>query len=790
MDHLNQPPYGSTSTALVRHPIIPPVSYDGPNSVPTSRYGLEGQDDRDSEGVLFEYWRILSRHKTSILLSAFGGLVLGFLIGIPMKPVYRARTSLEVLNLNEDFMNMKQSSPVTTNDNSFEVSEEETQAKLLNGDALLQRVFAKLDPESALRPKRPAAALSGWRSWFHLPERVELTDRQKLLAKASDTLKVRPTPRTRVLEVTADSKDPEFAAMFVNTLVSEFVQQNMEARMSVSQKTGEWLRREIDDARARLQTSEDALQSYARESGLIFTDAEETNVQTEKLQQVQQSLSNATADRIAKQARFELSKNSPPDALPDILGDEGLQEANSKLIDLRRQVASLSAVFNPGYTKLQEAQADLAAMEASFKHDREEVLKRIENDYQQAAGSEKLLSAAYDAQAREVTGQSEKAIQYNILKREVESNRTLYDTMLQQTKQASIASAMRASNVRVVDPAGAPQKPVFPNFPLNSVIGLFAGLFMSVAFVTLRERADRTLQQPGDVKLWIDLPELGTIPNSSTGKLAYGAYGRRTETSLDANSAAIPNRALGSRGESHKVELITWKNKPSIVAEAFRSALTSIFFVGENGSRPRVLVFTSASPADGKTTVVSNLAIATAEIRLKVLVIDADLRRPRMHEVFSLPNERGLTDLLSEEFSKRNLIDLIQETPIPGLHVLTGGPPTQSASHLLYSPNFAALLNEVKEEYDMILIDTPPMLQMTDARVAGRLADAVVLVARAGLTTRDSLLAVKERFAEDRIRVLGTILNDWDSRRSTNGYYSGSYYGRQYGRYAPAESEK
>jgi capsular exopolysaccharide synthesis family protein len=278
------------------------------------------------------------------------------------------------------------------------------------------------------------------------------------------------------------------------------------------------------------------------------------------------------------------------------------------------------------------------------------------------------------------------------------------------------------------------------------------------------------------VKLWVDLPELGTIPNSATGKLAYG---RRAQAELEASRGSMRNRALAATTESHRVELITWSNKPSIVAEAFRSTLTSIFFVGENGARPRVLVFTSASPADGKTTVVSNLAIATAEIRLKVLVIDADLRRPRMHDVFSLPNDRGLTDLLAEEFSKRNVVDLIQPTAIPGLHVLTGGPPTQAASHLLYSPNFAALLHEVKEDYDMILIDTPPMLQMTDARVAGRLADAVVLVARAGQTTRDALLAIKERFLEDRIRILGTVLNDWDPKRAPSGYYgrySSSYY--------------
>jgi capsular exopolysaccharide synthesis family protein len=187
---------------------------------------------------------------------------------------------------------------------------------------------------------------------------------------------------------------------------------------------------------------------------------------------------------------------------------------------------------------------------------------------------------------------------------------------------------------------------------------------------------------------------------------------------------------------------------------------------------------------DGKTTIVSNLAIATAEIRRKVLIIDSDLRRPRMHHVFDLQNERGLSDLLSEELSETNLASLIQETSIPNLHVLVAGPPTQAAAHLLYSPNFAATLARLKDVYDLILIDTPPVLSMTDARIAGRLADAAVLVARANVTTRDALLAVKQRFVEDGIPLLGTILNDWDPRKSPSGYYGGynrSYYKHGYG---------
>jgi len=755
-------------------------------------YGFEAPEEDDSGAGLLDYWRMLRRHKLAILLSAAAGLALGFAVGIPMKPVYRAHASIEVLNINDDFMNMRQTNPVTTNEYSYDTSEEQTQAKLLESSALLDRVYAKLDPKFSPKPAKAAMATSGWRSWLHLPQPIAPTAREKLLNKAANSLKIRAIPRTRVLEVSADSTDPDFAALFANTLVEQFVQQNIEARLNTTQRTSDWLGREIEDARTRLRHSEDALQDYARSSGLIFTD-ENTNVATEKLQQVQQELSAATADRIAKQSRFELARNSPPDSLADVLNDTGLRETEAKINDVRRQIADLSAVYSPEFSKVKRAEAELASLQEAFERNRADILKRIENDYSEATRKEKLLAGAYDAQTREVSGQDEKAVQYNILKREVDSNRQLYDTMLQQMKQASIASALRASNIRVVDPAEMPDRPVFPNFKLNSALGLFAGLFMSVAFVTIRDRADRTLQQPGEIKLWTDLPELGTIPSSSVkaGKYYYrltehqastnGGFDavtqrasakRRSRSTTEPRTAATEgSRSVDKRKPAQSVELITWQQKPSLIAEAFRSALTSILFVGENGSRPRVLAFTSSNASDGKTTVVSNLAIAAAEIRHKVLVIDADLRRPRMHQIFDLPNERGLSDLLRDDFSDKTLKGLIQQTEVPGLQVLTGGVPTHAAANLLYSPHLAALIRKFKDQYDMVLIDTPPMLQMTDARIIGRVADAVVLVARAGQTTRDAMIAAKERLGEDRVRVLGSVLNDWDPKKAAGGYY-------------------
>ena len=590
-----------------------------------------------------------------------------------------------------------------------------------------------------------------------------------------------PTARTRVLEVTIDSTDPQLASDFANTLTQEFIAQSIEARWTTVQSTSEWLHRELEDARAKLRSSEDALQNYASTSGLIFTD-ETNNVATEKLQQLQQNLSASTADRITKQSRYELAQSAPPDTLGDVLNDASLRESLAKINEIKRQLAEASTVFVPESTKIQRLQAELDALQSGFDRQKSDIITHIQNDFTEANRKEKLLSAAYNAQAREVTGQDEKAIQYNILKRDVDSNRQLYDTMLQQMKQASISSAIRAGNVRVVDPAEIPSASFSPDFRLNSALGLMAGLLASVALVTIRDRADRTLQQPGDIKLWTDVTELGVIPNAILGA-RVGQYYR----SLANGASALLNKpAINSPAVSLPVELVTAQKTPSASAEAFRSTLTSMLFISEDANRPRVMVFTSANAADGKTTVVSNIGIAAAEIRMKVLIIDADLRRPRLHDIFKLDNERGLADILTGEVDEAGVASLVKPTEVKNLSVLTAGTSTEAAAHLLYSPFWGALLEKLRLEFDMILVDTPPMLQMTDARVAARMADAVVLVARSNLTTRDVMIAAKDRLIEDRIHILGAILNDWDPKHSPGGYYgyyrSNYYHANHYGK--------
>ena len=774
----------SSAPSLVAYPAAaaqPPALRDfdfGP-----TRYMADPSSEGQSSGELMEHWRILRRHKWIIALFTLGGALLGILVGIPQTPVYQARTSLEILSLNEDFMNMKQNNPVTSNESSGDSSELQTQSKLLESEELMQRVLSKLHDGKPIE-RYASGPATGWRGILHLPQPAPLTPREDLLLKASKSLKVRATPRTRIIEILVQSPDRQLAWTFANTMANEFATESLENRWKVTQRTSEYLGHEISDTRKNLEKSEDALQSYARQSGLLFTgDSQNSSVSDQKLQQIQQQLSLATTERIAKQSRYELARTSPPDSLPDVLNDPGLREAASKITDLRRQVAELSVTYTPEYSKLQRLQAQLVALESSFQHDRAAIIDRVKDDYQDASRRESLLDAAYTAQTKEVTGQDEKAVQYNILKREVESNRQLYDMMLQQLKQSSLASALGAAKVRVIDPADLPLKPVSPDLPVNAGLGLFSGFFIGILFVLIRERTNRALQNPGDAQFWTNLPELGTIPTAFLGQPRSAAARRAARSLTTPTGSNGKSLTLQNPGRNKMMpEMMTWQQKPSIVSEAFRGVLTSILFSG-NGHRPRVLVFSSASPGEGKTTVVSNLGIALAEIETRVLIIDADLRCPRLNQVFDLPNDYGLSNLLQKNLREGvSPESMVQKTDIPGLDVLTSGPTTHAAANLLHSPFLAEILNRFRGQYGMILIDTPPMLHITDARVIGRLADAVVLVARSQQTTRDELVAAKNRFAEDHTRIMGTVFNDWDPKHSPYGLYSKgkSYYSKGY----------
>ncbi|HTB93130.1 MAG TPA: polysaccharide biosynthesis tyrosine autokinase [Candidatus Sulfotelmatobacter sp.] len=711
---------------------------------------------------LREHWQTVFRHRKTLLSFIVAGLVAAILISLIQTPIYRVRTSLEIQGTS--FLESKGPND-TAGSNASPESYVETQVKLLQSESLLEHVIDKLK----LQDEQPK---SGWRAFtWRIHRMIQLSDpsglpeREKLIREIERNLTVRTSGNSRLLEVTYESPDPKGAADFANTLVSQFIELTQEERWKSAQGTAEWLTSHLDKMKAQLEQSETAMQEYARTSGLSFT-SEKENLAESRLKELQDALDKAQADRIASQAKLEGAKSKPADTLPEVLDDSTMREYRQRLAELQRQYAELSATLTPAHPKVQRVQAQIDELKSVMQHERSNVLHRIGNDYSAAMRRETLLSNAREAQAKIVADQSEKAIHYDTLKRDVDSNRHLYEVMLQRVKEASLAAAMRDSNVMVVDRARPPLLPYRPSLPMNSALGLCSGALLGFGFVLLRERVNRRISAPGDAQVYLDLPELGVIPLDDSAiprQISNGLRPRR------------PSPAL-SAWKSNGPELATWKRKPSMVAECARTTLTSILLPNENGEGPQVIVVTSPCPGDGKTTVACNLTIAVAEIGRKVVLIEGDLRRPRLNSVFGVGNNWGLSDVLRGDGDLENVSvsHLVRETEVAGLYLLPGGSCGVTPANLFYSPRMVTLLKKLRTEFDMILIDAPPMIHLADARVLGHLSDGVVLVIRAGQTTMDSALSASQRFAEDGTRVLGTILNSWDPK-TAGGYGYGSY---------------
>jgi succinoglycan biosynthesis transport protein ExoP len=727
------PELGADGHALVRRG-DPEVLQPAPAPAEAGAAFAEVREDTIPLDAVFG---VLLRRKWFIGAAAVLGVAAGIGYSLLATPVYRARTSLQLQGFNDAFLrDVIPVSPTLANATAEQYLQ--NQVKLLQSETLARRVAERLSPGAG----------------------------EKSMKAVKSAIKVQPSLQSQVIELFYDALDPEDAARGANAAAREFIALNREARDELVRDTTEWLTNETAGLKQKLEKSSRELQEFARSSGLVFAGGQSTLAE-DGIRQLQQSLAAAEADRATKQARYEAAMASATEGIPDVLATEPLRQYQAQREDLRRQLADLLTVFTPAHYKVQRVQAQLAQIERSIAGERKEILGRLATDYAAAAGRERLLKEAQAKQLKEVEQQAETSREYAVRKHEVDSTQALFDFMLQKVKEAGAASALRASNVRVIDPARRPEAPYLPNVPLNVAIGLAFGLCTGVGLVFVRERTDR-LKQPGDALL-LNVPELGAIPSARDDR-ALG-YARRS--------------LLPRRRPAGELALVTWEEESSLLSESFRTTLASILF-SSNLAMPRatqggrfqgrVLVVTSGNAMEGKTTVLTNLGIALAETNRRVLLVDADLRRPTLHRVFDICNDWGLTDLLqnADAAGGAGIESVARSTRVPNLWVMPSGPGAEAIPRLLYSANLKGLLRRLRAEFDLILVDTPPMMLYSDTRVIGRMSDGVVFIVRANRTSRDDLRSACRRFAQDGIPLLGTILNDWRIDRGRRAY--GDYY--------------
>ncbi|PYV40912.1 MAG: hypothetical protein DMG06_18785 [Acidobacteria bacterium] len=703
---------------------------------------------------IIEYLRVLRRH--SLLLAVITAATVGaaFLVSIAQPRLYQSVASVEVQGLNENFLNLRDVNPTATAPTHSEDSYIETQAEILRQDSLIGRAFNRLPAE-----RRGGLVLPGWSERLlpvFAPRSPGGNDDREAILRVKDRLRIEPSKQGRIIRILCDATDPQLAADFANALAQVFIEQSVEARWNGASQIREWLNPQLEELKGKLVKSEGELQAYLRSSGLIFGAGQETLAEN-RLHLIESELSKAQADRIAKTPAYQLADKEHPELLVD---NAVIRDYQVKLTELRKQLADLDSVLTPENYKVVRLKAQITALESALAKEREETRQRLRNDYLTARRREALLSSAYQQQTHLASDLRKKMIHYDTLNREVATTRQFYEAMLQKVNDAGVATAIRPSNIRVVGPAQPALQPYKPNFLLNVAIGLFGGLVLAIGCVTVVNQAEAgRSREPGDVEARLNLVELGAIPS------ARSVVG------------ASPGRSL--RSDSHNAtELTGWENKFNALSESFRCLVTSILRLGgdEGQSPPRVLVITSTLPAEGKTTVATNLGITLASIQRRVLLIDGDMRQPRIHHIFDLPNTWGFSNLLRGA-DELPMDTIVKRTTVPNLYVLSSGPGTEDIFSLLFSPRLRRLIERFREEFDHVIIDAPPSLEFADARLLGLTADGVLMVVRANHTDNKTVQLAIQRLLTDGVPVLGTVLNDWNPNIATYGYYR---YGKSY----------
>jgi succinoglycan biosynthesis transport protein ExoP len=753
-----------------------PMNSEPSQSVTTvqTRYSASGSSGpvilAPSESV--DYFAILRRRKLLLLATTLFCTGAGLGLTALQTPSYRSQIVLEVQGLNETFLNMKDIDPSGSGSYTADAYLD-TQIKLLQTDLLTARVVDKLR-----LTQRPEYTRKPW--WKeHGPfagagnNKAVVLSRDMLIDKTRENLHVSGVGQSRLVKLVVDSPDPALSAEIANTFASEYSAQTRESRWDSAVQTSAWLTDQLERFRQQLQNAENELQVYARRADLVYT-GDKDSVSEDKLRQLQQELSRAQSDRVEKQAQLELISSSPPDSLPRVSDDGALRQYKGKLLELQGQLAELSASYTPEHYKIQRLQGQIAEVESALSRERGSLIRRIQNDYQAARRREEMLTVANSAQLHKVSDESVKAVRYNMLKRQVETDRELYQGMLQKVQGASIASALRASNVRIVDPAKPSGAPYRPAPVLNAAMGLGSGLMCSFLFVILRERSDRRVRRPGETMPSLRVPELGFIPSARvdshlTKRIPRGVPGERSLF-----GAGLTGEVEGREGEMNGLEFVTWNHRRSVMAESFRAVATSLLSLEENGCRPRVVLVTSANAREGKTVMATNLAISLARSHRRVLLMDCDLRRPRLHILFGTATGAGLANILEDTrpVDLYSLPEIARSTFVPDLFILPSGQSQEDVFRLLTSRRLADLIRRCRSEFDCVILDSPPMLLLADARLLARVSDGVLMVCRAGKTSLDVVRSACLRMTEDGSPVLGTILNDFQPNTAEWQSYS------------------
>jgi capsular exopolysaccharide synthesis family protein len=732
--------------------------------------------EQQEDGIhILDYWRVLVARRWTILAIFLTVVTVSLIYTFKQTPIYQATASIQIDKENPNVLSFKDVYEIeTATDDTLR-----TQFEVLKSRSLARRVILdlKLDTVEEFVPKYSGVfgAIAGYIRDIFPPTNVRDKEEARLrpiIDRYIERLNVTPVRQARLVNISFESKDPELAARIINSHAKNFIDQNLRFKVEATEAASDFLQENLVQLKQKLEKAEDQLQQYSQRNQILFTE-EGKNTATEKLRQLEEGYTKAQEDRIEKESYQRLIDSGHSDALPQLVDNKLIADLTSKLVDLQRQDSELSVTFRPDYPLRQKISGQIDQIRRSIETENGRVVTTVRSEYSAALDREQLLNAELQKQRDVVNKINEDIIQYNIYKGDADSVRQLYDGLQRRLKEASVSAGLTASNIRIVDRAEIPPFPVRPQKALNTVLSIVVGLSFGIALAFVQEHLDNSIKTPEDVTRYLNVPTLGLIPRlgSLIGKAGYGYgnYGYGAE-GYGVRKTLPANEALDAR--SVNVDLVVHNSPSSLMAEAYRSLRTSLL-ISSSGHPPKTIVVTSAAPSEGKTTTAVNLAISLTQTGAKVVLIDADMRKPRIQTVLSLEHSTGLSSFLA---GTAQLRDVIQKTNVPGLLAIPCGVAPPNPGELILSTGFRKMLEALREYFDFIILDSPPVCNVSDARIIGAAAESVILVVRAFSTSRHYAREAVSHLSNAHARVGGVVLNDVDVRR--HSYYSGySYYG-------------
>jgi capsular exopolysaccharide synthesis family protein len=711
----------------------------------------------EEQSPLLHYWRILKKRRWTIVATLGIIFALSVIATLKTTPLYQATSKVAIFPENPNalgFKDLENSSP----DFEYEATLE-TQAAILRSDALAMEVIEAMNLDQ--NPKFTTATRQRNGDSLQVSSmQPDPATAVALLGRFRGGLSVQLVPNSRLVQISYTDPDPRLATEIVNALVKTFKEENFKTKYEAVTQTSDWLSTELADLQLKVQTSEEKLVRYQKDHSILGVD-EKQNIVTSKLDELNRELTAAQTDRIQKESNYKLAVDGDPAAFLKTSREGSssmLDKLREKEAELNTQRAQVTTQFGTGYPKVAELSNQLKQVRAEIAAEETRMQQGIRDEYLAALQRENLLVTAFNEQKQEANQLNESAIEYSVLKRDAEANRQLYQDLLQRLKEAGVSAGLKSSNIRVVDVARTPTNPIKPNVPRNIELGFLLGLACGIGLAFVLESLDTSIRTMEEVSAISTLPALGTIPLqiSSNGSLRK----RLKPASIEPEKSESP-------------ALITYARPKSEAAEAYRSLRTAIL-LSSYGAPPKVILVTSALPQEGKTTISANSALVLALRGSRVLLIDADLRRPGIDKLFGFRSRGGLSTLISGGDKFEDVV--VPFTDVPNLWILPAGPIPPQPAELLGSTVMKDHLARWRTEFDHIIIDTPPCLSVTDAVLLSPEVDRVILVARAGKTTKIALRRACDLLLQVNARVMGIVLNALNMH-SAEGYY---HYGGRY----------